>query len=93
MRIAPRTLSCANGWRIDIPIAGTRFEELQDLCAAAGDKASVAIATMGLLGERIMTNRLAEVSRLASEYMTLIESIGDPALTVGLAIIPMAAKF
>ena len=55
-----------------------RFEELQDLCAAAGDKASVAIATMGLLGERIMTNRLAEVSRLANEYMTLIESIGDP---------------
>ena len=47
---------------------------------------------MGLLGERIMTNRLAEVSRLASEYMTLIESIGDPALTVGLAIIPMAGK-
>ncbi len=92
MRIAPRTLSCANGWRIHIPIAGTRFEELQDLCAAAGDKASVAIATMGLLGERIMTNRLAEVSRLASEYMTLIESIGDPALTVGLAVIPMAGK-
>ena len=55
MRIAPRTLSCANGWRIHIPIAGKRFEELQDLCAAAGDKASVAIATMaGLLGERLI---------------------------------------
>ena len=92
MRIAPRTLSCANGWRIHVPIAGPRFEELQDLCAAAGDKASVAIATMGLLGEHIMGNRVPEASRLAAEYMALIESIGDPTLTVGLAIIPMAGK-
>ena len=30
MRIAPRTLSCANGFRVNRPIAGKRFEELQD---------------------------------------------------------------
>ena len=92
MRIAPRTLLCANGWRIHKPIAGKRFEELQDLCAAAGDKASVAIATTGLLGEHLMNGRLAEASRLVSEYMVLIESIGDPTLTVGLALLPIAVK-
>jgi adenylate cyclase len=92
MRIAPRTLSCANGWRTGVPIAGTRFEEVDDLCAAAGDKASVAIATTGLLGEHFMKNRLLEASRLASEQMTLIQAIGDPALTVGLSVGPIASK-
>ena len=92
MRIAPRTLSCANGWRIHKPIAGKRFEELQDLCAAAGDKASVAIAMTGLLSEHLINGRLAEASRLASEHMVLIESIGDPTLTVGLALGPIAVK-
>jgi adenylate cyclase len=92
MRIAPRTMSCANGWRIHEPIAGKRFQQLEDLCTAAGDKASTAIATLGLVGEHFMKGRLHEVSRLASEYMAFIESIGDPALTVGLAIGPMASK-
>ena len=92
MRIAPRTLSCANGWRIHTPIAGTRFEELKDLCTAAGDKASLAIAMAGLVGEHLINGRLDEASRLASEHMVLIESIGDPTLTVGLALFPLARK-
>jgi class 3 adenylate cyclase len=92
MRIAPRTLWCANGWRVRKPIAGNRFEELDGLCATAGDKSSIAIATMGLLGECLFAGRLADASRLAGEYMTLIQSIGDPALTVGLTIGPAAAK-
>jgi adenylate cyclase len=93
MRIAPRTLSCANVWRIRKPVAGKRFEELQDLCAAAGDKASVAIAMAGLVSEHLIKARLAEASRLATEYMVLIESIGDPNVTVGLALFPAAVKF
>ena len=48
MRIAPRTLTCAHGYRIHTPIAGTRFEELQELCTTAGDKASLAIGMAGL---------------------------------------------
>ncbi len=39
-----------------------------------------------------MKARMAEASRLASEHMALIESIGDPTLTVGLALGPMAVK-
>ena len=92
MRIAPRTLSCANGWRIDEPIAGKRFQEVADLCAAADDKASVAIATFGLLGEHVRKGRVHEASRLANEYMALIQSIGDPALIVGLSLGPVSSK-
>jgi adenylate cyclase len=92
MRIAPRTLSCANGWRIHNPIAGERFQELQDLCAAAGDKASLAVAMTGLLEEHLVEGRLSEASRLVREHMTLIESIGDPTLTVELALVPIGVK-
>ena len=39
-----------------------------------------------------MNGRVAEASRLVSEYMVLIESIGDPTLTVRLALLPIAVK-
>ena len=38
MRLAPRTLICLHGYRIHTTIAGTRFEELQELCRTAGTK-------------------------------------------------------
>jgi len=48
MRIAPRTMLCGNAWRVHEHVAGTQFEELRQLCTAAGDKASPAIAMAGL---------------------------------------------
>ena len=48
MRIAPRTMLCAIAWRVHEQVAGARFEEMRELCEAAGDKASLAIATTGL---------------------------------------------
>jgi hypothetical protein len=62
-----------------------RFEELRELCSAAGDKVSLAIAMSGPAAELCYTGRTREGSRLASEQMALLESIGDPALTMGLA--------
>lgn len=91
-RIAPRTLFCANGFRNRKPAGGARFEELQELCAAAGDKASVAIAMAGLVNEQLIDGTLTEASRLVDEQMVLLESIGDPALTVGLTLFPAAIK-
>ena len=49
MRIAPRTMLCGIAWRVQVNVAGDRFEELRELCAAAGDKASLAIAMAGLV--------------------------------------------
>ena len=49
MRIAPRTMLCGTAWRVHMNVAGDRFDELRELCAAAGDKASLAIAMAGLV--------------------------------------------
>ena len=59
----------------------TGFDELRELCAAAGDKASLAIGMVGLVTEHSRcTAGVREASRLASEPMALVESIGDPTL-------------
>ena len=47
MRIAPRTMLCGTAWRVHVNVAGDRFDELRELCTAAGDKASLAIAHGG----------------------------------------------
>ena len=91
MRIAPRTMLCGIAWRVRGD-ADARFDELRTLCTAAGDKASLAIAMAGLVWDHSYHSRLREASQLASEAMDLIESIGDPTLTVGLSIAPIYAK-
>jgi hypothetical protein len=84
MRIAPRTMLCGIAWRARVDGAGDRFDELRQLCTAAGEKASLAIAMAGLVIDHAYHDRIREASRLASEAMALIESIDDPNLTVGL---------
>ena len=69
-----------------------RFEELRELCTAAGDKASLAIAMAGLVIDHACQDRIREASQLASEAMALIESLGDPTLTVGLSFAAIYAK-
>ena len=73
-------------------VAGARFDELRQLCAAAGDKASLAIAMAGLVIDHAFQDRMREASQLASEAWALIESIGDPTLTVGLSFPVIYAK-
>jgi class 3 adenylate cyclase len=82
MRIAPRTMLCGAGWRVDAHIAG-QIDELRELCALAGDKASLALGMTGMAMNHMMQGRFRDASRLASEQMALLESIDDPALTVG----------
>jgi len=92
MRIAPRTMLCGTAVRAYAHVAGAQFEELRELCTAAGDKASLAIAMAGLVADHGFHDRLREASQLASEAMALIESIGDATLTVGLSFAPIYAK-
>jgi hypothetical protein len=92
MRIAPRTMLCGIAWRVQVNVAGDRFEELRELCTAAGDKASLAMAMAGLVIDTAFRGRNREASRLASEAWALIESIGDPTLTVGLSFPVIYAK-
>jgi hypothetical protein len=92
MRIAPRTMLCGIAWRVHANVAGDRFDDLRALCTAAGDKASLEIAMAGLVVDHLYKDRMREASRLASEAMALIESVGDPTLTVGLSFAPIYAK-
>ena len=55
------------------------------MCSAAGDKVSLAIGMTGLAAELLYAGRSREGSRLASEQMALLESIGDPTPMIGLA--------
>ena len=92
MRIAPRTMLCGIAFRVHLNVAGDRFEELRELCTAAGDKASLAIGMAGLVVDHGFHDRVCEASQLASEAMALIESVGDPTLTVGLSFAAIYAK-
>ena len=86
MRIAPRTMLCATAWRgRALQQSRGLFAELRELCSAAEDKVSLAIAMTGLAGELLYAGRSREATRLASEQMALLESIGDPNPIVGLA--------
>ena len=67
MRIAPRTMLCGTAFRVHVNVAGDRFEELRELCTAAGDKASLAIAMAGLVMDHAYQDRMREASQLASE--------------------------
>ncbi len=92
MRIAPRTMLCGIAFRVHVNVAGARFDELRELCTAAGDKASLAIGMAGLVMDHVFQDRMREASQLASEAWALIESVGDPTLTVGLSFAPIYAK-
>ena len=88
MRIAPRTMLCATDYQDRaVQESRGRFAELRELCSAAGDKVSLAIAMSGPATELGYAGRGREGSRLASEQMALLESSGDPTPIMALAFI------
>ncbi len=92
MRIAPRTMLCASAWLAGGSMADTGFDELRELASASGDKVSLAMGMGGWLPSLIVHARYPEASQLASELISLLESIGDPTLTLGLGYAALAAK-
>ena len=92
MRIAPRTLLCATAFRAGGSGADSGFEELRELCTAAADQQSLAIGMAGLLTWETMKAHRREASLLADELIGLLETIGDPTLTVALPYAAMIAK-
>jgi class 3 adenylate cyclase len=92
MRIAPRTMLCATAWRVHVNVSAARFDELHELCSAAGDKASLAIAMIGLVMDHLYQDRIRAASQLASEAVAIIELVGDPTLTMALSPPAIYAK-
>jgi len=93
MRTAPRTMLCVTASLAGGSIADTGFDELRDLAGATGDKASLAMGMAGLVVALLAHARLQEASSLASELTSVLESIGDPMLTLGLLIAALLAKY
>jgi hypothetical protein len=92
MQIAPRTLLCGTVWRAGGTVADTGFDELRDLCTAADDKVSLAIGMAGFIMALTLHNRFREAAQVASELSELLESIGDPTLSVALLFAAIYAK-
>jgi adenylate cyclase len=93
MRVAPRTWLCATIWRVSASLDDIDFDELRELTAAAGDKRSLVIGMTGLVQLMQFYGEYTEAARLASQHVELLESIGDPELTVGLLTVPMIVKW
>jgi adenylate cyclase len=93
MRTAPRTMLCVTASLAGGSIADTGFDELRDLAGATGDKASLAMGMAGLVLALLAHARVHEASSLASELTSVLESIGDPMLTLGLLTAALLAKY
>jgi adenylate cyclase len=93
MRTAPRTMLCVTASLAGGSIADTGFDELRDLADATGDKSSLAMGMAGLVLALLAHARVHEASSLASELTSVLESIGDPMLTLGLLTAALLAKY
>lgn len=93
MQIAPRAFRCATAYRVGGSSANVEFDELRNLCEAAGDKRSLAFGMNGPVMMSILNARRREASRQADEYNALLESVGDESLTIGLSTTPISAKY
>ena len=91
MRIAPRTLISATAWRLGSG-SDPGFDQLRDLCTAAGDQQSLAMGMAGQIVTYFENARRHEASQLASELIALLDEIGNPGLTVAVSIGPFVAK-
>jgi class 3 adenylate cyclase len=90
--IASRTLLCGSAWRVNAGIED-HFEELRQLCALTGDKVALVLGMTGVAMDQIRHGRVDEASRMASEYMTLVESIEDSTLTVRVTPAALYTKY
>jgi adenylate cyclase len=93
MRIGPRALLCGSAFQVGGTPADTGFDELRELTAAAGDKKSLAVGMAGHLTTLTFNAHYRKAAAMASEFATLVESIGDPAMTVGLFYAAAQAKW
>jgi adenylate cyclase len=93
MRIAPRALLCGSVFQVGGTPDETGFDELRALTTQAGDKRSLAVGMAGHLTTLTFNSQHREAAAMAMEFATLVESIGDPAMTAGLFYAAAQAKW
>lgn len=84
MQLQARTLLCATAFLAGHCPSDTDFAELRELCALAEDRVSLAMGMSGVVMALATSGRTREAAELAGEFSELVDSIGDPTLTVGL---------
>ena len=92
MRIAARSFLYATAYRSGAGDVGAGFDELRELCIAEGDSRSLAMGMMGLIMEEFFRGHRREAGRASTELAELLETIGDPTLTVALIATAITAK-
>ncbi|SPM33259.1 adenylate and guanylate cyclase catalytic domain-containing protein [Mycobacterium rhizamassiliense] len=93
MRIAPRALLCGSVFQVGGTPDETGFDELRSLTTAAGDKKSLAVGMAGHITTLTFNSKHREAAAMAMEFANLVESIGDPEMTVGLFYAGAQAKW
>ena len=93
MQIAPQALLCGSAFQVGGTPSDTGFDELRELANAAGDKKSLAVGMCGHISTLTFNSYHREAADMASEYAALVESIGDPPMTVGLLYAAAQAKW
>ena len=93
MRIEPRALLCGSAFQVGGVPETAGFDELRDLTGAAGDKKSLAVGMAGYLNTLTFNSHHREAAETASEFAALVESIEEPAMTVGLLYGAAQAKW
>ncbi|MCV7198060.1 ATP-binding protein [Mycobacterium angelicum] len=91
MRAAPRALLCGSTWRAGGGVADG-FDELRDLCTQPETRVPLAMGMAGLLVEQTHHGRNRESLCLTTEYLALLDAIGEPELVVGLLYPAIHAK-
>lgn len=84
---------CGSAFRAGGTPADTGFDELRELATAAGDKRSLVLGMAGHLTTLTFNAHYRQAAAMASEFATLVESIGDPAMTAGLLYAAAQAKW
>ncbi|HTQ16265.1 ATP-binding protein [Mycobacterium sp.] len=93
MRITSRRLLCASAFLSGGAMSDTNFDELSELALATGDRVSLAMGMAGRVSTLVVHARLREASLLGSELVSLLESIDDPTLALGLLYTSVGAKY
>ena len=79
MQIGHATALCASTFRFSGSVEDAGYDELRELCLAAGDDLSLAFAMAGMLTVLHLPQSISARPRVSpSECSTLVESMGDP---------------
>jgi adenylate cyclase len=84
LRVVPRALLCGSTWRAGGSVADTGFDELRALCTSAASRVPLVIGMAGLISGLSVHLKLGQAVALCDEYLSLLDAIDEPALTVGL---------